>query len=153
MHQPMRLAGVATCLSILATSNALGGTVQDRLDHNRKAVLEFYELVINKKDFAAAEKYIGPRYIQHNPSAADGKEGLKKFVDYLRTSLPQYHSDIKRSIAEGDYVVLHVYNKPAPESRGQAVVDIFRLKNGKVVEHWDVVQPIPDKPANDNTMF
>jgi predicted SnoaL-like aldol condensation-catalyzing enzyme len=153
MHQPMRLAGMATFLFILATSTVLGGTAQERLDRNRKAVLEFYDLAINKKNFAAAEKYMGPRYIQHNPTAADGKGGLKQFVEYLRTSLPLYHSDIRRSIAEGDYVVLHVYNKPSPESHGQAVVDIFRLQNGKIVEHWDVIQPIPDKAANDNTMF
>lgn len=153
MNQSTRLSGVTAALLLLTTSAVLGETAQERLDANTKLVLEFYELAIKQKDFAAAEKYMGPYYIQHNPSAVDGKEGLKTFIQYLREKLPGYRSEIKRHFADGNYVILHVHNKPTPQSQGQAVVDIFRLENGKIVEHWDVVQPIPENPANENTMF
>ena len=80
-------------------------------------------------------------------------EGLKAFLAFLREKFPDYHSDIKRVFADGDYVILHVHNIPTPGSRGNAIIDIFRLENGKVVEHWDVRQEIPEQAANSNTMF
>lgn len=153
LSQRSRLSGMATVVMFMTTAVVLAETSQDRLEANKKTVLEFYELAINQKDFAAAEKYIGPQYIQHNPSAADGREGLKQFIQYLRENQPEYRSEIKRHFAEGDFVILHVHNKPTPASVGSAIVDIFRLENGKVVEHWDVIQPIPEIPANHNTMF
>jgi predicted SnoaL-like aldol condensation-catalyzing enzyme len=124
-----------------------------QMEENKKAVVEFYELAINQKNFDAAAKFLGPRYTQHNPRAADGPEGLKAFLAFLREKFPDYHSDIKRAFADGDYVILHVHNIPTPGSRGNAIVDIFKLENGKVVEHWDVRQEIPEQSANSNTMF
>ncbi len=126
------------------------GTVQEE---NKKAVVDFYEKAINQKDFEAASKYLGPRYIQHNQHAADGAEGLKNFLSFLREKYPKSHSEIKRVFADGDYVILHVHAIREPGTRGMAVVDIFRLENGKVVEHWDVHEDIIDKPANANGMF
>jgi predicted SnoaL-like aldol condensation-catalyzing enzyme len=124
-----------------------------QMEANKKTVLEFYDLAINKKDFDAASKFIGPRYVQHNPRAADGPEGLKAFLAFLREKFPDYHSEIKRVFADGDYVIVHVHNVPTPGSRGAAIIDIFKLENGKVVEHWDVRQEIPEQSANSNTMF
>jgi predicted SnoaL-like aldol condensation-catalyzing enzyme len=126
---------------------------QKQMEENKKVVLQFYEAAINQKDFEAASKFLGPRYIQHNPRAADGAEGLKAFLTFLREKFPDYHSEIKRAFADGDYVILHVHNVPTPGSRGNAIIDIFRLENGKVVEHWDVRQEIPEQAANSNTMF
>ena len=120
---------------------------------NKKIVVDFYNLALNQKDFDAAAKYFGPRYIQHNPSAPDGIEGFKRLVTFLKEKFPNSHSEIKRVIAEGDLVVLHVHSVREPGQRGRAIVDMFRLENGKIVEHWDVIQDIPEKPANDNTMF
>jgi predicted SnoaL-like aldol condensation-catalyzing enzyme len=120
---------------------------------NKKIVKEFYDLAINKKDFQAASKYLGPRYIQHNQRAADGAEGLKNFIQFLRTKFPDAHSEIKRIFADGDYVILHVHAVREPGTRGVAIVDIFRLQDGKVVEHWDVHEDILEKPANQNGMF
>jgi predicted SnoaL-like aldol condensation-catalyzing enzyme len=120
---------------------------------NKKIVVDFYDKALNQKDFDAAAKYFGPRYIQHNPSAADGIEGLKRLVTFLKEKFPNSRSEIKRVIAEGDIVVLHVHSVREPGQRGRAIVDIFRLENGKIVEHWDVIQDIPEKSANDNTMF
>lgn len=139
--------------AVIAFSPAAYAADQAQMEQNKKAVVEFYDLAINQKNFDAAAKFLGPRYIQHNPRAADGPEGLKAFLAFLREKMPDYHSDIKRVFADGDYVILHVHNIPTPGSRGNAIVDIFKLENGKVVEHWDVRQEIPEKAANDNTMF
>jgi len=122
-------------------------------EQNKKTALEFYDAAINQKNFEAAAKFLGPRYTQHNPNAADGPEGLKAFLAFLREKLPDYHSDIRRVFADGDYVILHVHNVPTPGARGFAIVDIFKLEDGKIVEHWDVKQEIPEKAANSNTMF
>jgi predicted SnoaL-like aldol condensation-catalyzing enzyme len=120
---------------------------------NKKTVVDFYEKAINQKDFAAASKHLGPRYIQHNPTAPDGAEGLKGFIAFLKSKFPDSKSEIKRVFAEGDYVILHVHSVREPGTRGRAIVDIFRLENGKIVEHWDVAQDVPEKAANSNGMF
>jgi predicted SnoaL-like aldol condensation-catalyzing enzyme len=138
---------------IAAFSPAAFAADAKQMEENKKAVVEFYDLAINQKNFEAAAKFLGPRYVQHNPRAADGPEGLKAFLAFLRDKFPDYHSDIKRVFAEGDYVILHVHNVPTPGSRGNAIIDIFKLENGKVVEHWDVRQEIPEQAANSNTMF
>jgi len=123
------------------------------LEANKKAVVEFYEAGLNKKDFEAAAKYFGPKYIQHNPGAQDGIEGFKAFLAFLRDKFPNSHSEIKRVFAEGDFVILHVHAVREPGTRGRAIVDIFRLENGKIVEHWDVAQDIPEKMPHNNGMF
>ena len=123
------------------------------IEANKKIVVDFYEQALNQKDFDAAAKYFGPRYIQHNPLVPNGPDGLKRLVALLKEKFPNAHSEIKRVIAKGDYVVLHVHAVRAPGERGRAIVDIFKLENGKIVEHWDVIQDVPEKAANDNTMF
>jgi predicted SnoaL-like aldol condensation-catalyzing enzyme len=123
------------------------------LEANKKVVLEFYEAGLNKKDFDAASKYLGPKYIQHNPGAPDGIEGFKTFVNFLKERFPQSHSEIRRVFADGDHVILHVHAVREPGTRGRAIVDIFRLENGKIVEHWDVAQDIPEKMPHNNGMF
>ncbi len=136
--------------SMLLPPAVLAGTTQEE---NKKAVVDFYDKAINQKDFAAASKYLGPRYIQHNQHAADGAEGLKSFLLFLKEKYPNSHSEIKKVFADGDYVILHVHAIREPGTRGIAIVDIFRMENGKVVEHWDVHEDIIDKPANANGMF
>ena len=120
---------------------------------NKKNVVAFYNLALNDKNFEAASKYLGPRYIQHNPTAPDGAEGLKGFIEFLRAKFPESRSEVKRAFADGDYVILHVHSVREPGTRGRAIVEIFRLENGKVVEHWDVIQDVPEKAANANGMF
>lgn len=122
-------------------------------DRNKETVIAFYNAAINDKDFEAASVYLGDKYIQHNPLAADGPEGLKAFLDFAKDNLSEFKVDIRQAFADGDYVILHVYAKRGPEDRGSAVMDIFRLEDGKVVEHWDVIQPIPETSRNENTMF
>ena len=143
------LAGV-TLMLVAAAAHAADSQQQEQ---NKRTVVEFYGKAINDKDFEAASKYLGSRYTQHNPNAADGPEGLKAFLAFLREKFPNSHSEIKRAFADGDYVILHVHAVREPGARGSAIVDIFKLENGKIVEHWDVVQPIPEKSANTNGMF
>jgi predicted SnoaL-like aldol condensation-catalyzing enzyme len=123
------------------------------LEANKKIVVDFYEKGLNQKDYDAAAKYFGPRYTQHNPGGVDGPQGFKNLVAFLKEKFPNSHSEIKRVIAEGDLVVLHVHSVRSPGERGRAIVDIFKVENGKIVEHWDVIQDVPEKSANDNTMF
>ena len=144
----MKRLALAVALLIAAAPPALADA-----EANKQAVLEFYDKALNQKDFEAASKYFGLRYIQHNPGAPDGIEGFKAFIALRKEKFPNAKSEIKRVFADGDYVILHVHSMREPGERGVAVVDIFRLENGKIVEHWDVVQPIPEKTANNNGMF
>ena len=144
----MRAAFLAVSLLLFA-----GPVLAADPETNKKIVIDFYDKALNQKDFEAAAKYFGPHYIQHNPSAPDGIEGLKGLVTFLKEKFPNSRSEIKRAWAEGDYVILHVHSVREPGQRGRAIVDIFRLENGKIVEHWDVIQDIPEKAANNNGMF
>jgi predicted SnoaL-like aldol condensation-catalyzing enzyme len=119
---------------------------------NKEIVKKFYDLIINKKDFEAARPYIGPRYKQHNPLVKDYPEGLREFIEFLKKNYPEARSEIKRVIAEDDYVVLHVHSIRSPKIQ-RAIIEIFRLENGKIDEHWDVIQEIPETSANPNGMF
>lgn len=145
-----RLAVLVTAL-LLTLSSVHAATPQE--EANRKLVLEFYERVLNQKDADAATQYIGATYKQHNPLVPDGVAALQGYVRGLKERSPQSRSIVKRSFVEGDHVILHVHAIRSPEERGVAIVDIFRLENGRIVEHWDVIQPVPEKAANANTMF
>lgn len=121
---------------------------------NKETVVAFYEMTFQEhKPAEAAQRYIGDQYIQHNPHLPDGVEPFVGFFEGFFEKNPQARNEIKRVIAEDDLVVLHVHSKVTPDDRGRAVVDIFRLEDGKIVEHWDVAQPVPESSANDNTLF
>ncbi|MAZ14850.1 nuclear transport factor 2 family protein [Oricola sp.] len=149
------IASLCLLAAISFTSSAAFADDMAKLEANKKTVAEFYDAVLNKKDYELALTYIGEAgYTQHNPGAKDGVEGMKGFIGFLKSKYPDNHSEIKRIFAEGDYVITHVHAVREPGTRGNAIVDIFRLDDkGKVVEHWDAVQPIPEEAMNDNTMF
>jgi predicted SnoaL-like aldol condensation-catalyzing enzyme len=140
-------------MAVLAMAGAAQAQETAKEKANKAAVLAFYDAALTRLDYSAASKYLGGQYKQHNPTAADGAEGLKGFIAFLKTTYPMTHSDVTMSFADGDYVILRVHAVRTPGTAGNAIVDIFRLENGKVVEHWDSVQPVPDKAANTNTMF
>jgi len=124
------------------------------IQKNKETVRGFYEQAFtDHQPVEAAAKYIGSKYIQHNPQASNGPEAFIQFVTAWSGQFPKLSVEIKRMVAEGDLVVTHGVLKTSPEDRGTAAADIFRIENGKIVEHWDVLQPMPETAANDNTMF
>ena len=135
------------------SSDYIAGSQDARVEANKKTVLAFYEAGINKKDFVAASRFIGERYVQHNPLIANGLEGFKAFLGYLRETFPNLRGEIKRVFADGDYVILHTHGVRVPGERGSAIIDIFRLEDCRIVEHWDVIQPIPETGVNQNGIF
>jgi predicted SnoaL-like aldol condensation-catalyzing enzyme len=148
------LIGLAAPEALAQTVDSKSTVSTQQMQTNKKNVVEFYNAALNEKDFEKASKYLGATYIQHNPVAADGPEGLKGFIAFLKDKFPNNKSDIKRVFADGNYVIVHVHAVRTPGDRGNAIIDIFRLDDsGKVVEHWDAVQPIPEKAANNNGMF
>jgi len=126
---------------------------QDQSDAKR-VVLDFFDLAfVKRQPGQAAERYLGAGYTQHNPTAPDGAAAFSGLIAGLFAQAPEASFHLKRVIAEDDLVVLHYNLKFLPDDPGQAVVDIFRVQNGQIVEHWDVMQPVPAESANSNGMF
>jgi len=142
--------GASGCASVAARQSQTAKS-------NTQVVLAFEAMVFNKHQVQEGfDKYVGPTYKQHNPLVPDGKDGAVKALSYmLGTLFPNARTIVKRTVAEGDLVAVHVLweQKPGETRGGEAIIDIYRLQSGKIVEHWDVVQAVPEKSANENTMF
>ena len=156
MKRPLLFAALLFVVSLSGCATTTAAECDDAAKEarNKEIVVAFYDAAINDKDFEKASQYLGDVYIQHNPMAADGPEGLKAFLDFAKANLSTFKVEFKRVLADGDFVMVHVHAKSGPDDRGSAVMDIFRLtEDGKVVEHWDVLQVVPDEMAHDNGMF
>ncbi|MCJ2875978.1 nuclear transport factor 2 family protein [Rhizobium pusense] len=146
----LALAPALTAVPVLAET---AGRDFAREEANRKLVIEFYDTVFNKHEVEKGAAVIVDSYKQHNPMVPDGK---KPFVDYFTGHFkenPQSKARIVRSAADGDLVYLHIHSTEKDGDRGRAIVDIFRVTDGNITEHWDVIQPVPETAANNNTMF
>ncbi|MGR3793704.1 nuclear transport factor 2 family protein [Vannielia sp. SX4] len=123
-------------------------------EEKKRVVRGFLETVFNEhKVDEAMDAYVGKTYTQHNPGVADGVEAFRENFKETFAKNPESYFDIKRMFCEGDHVTVHAHWTQNKDDRGSAVMDIFRLENGRIVEHWDVIQPIPEHIAHDNTMF
>ncbi|MDH2997020.1 hypothetical protein A1D22_04885 [Pasteurellaceae bacterium LFhippo2] len=142
---------ILTATALLSAVSAFASSPEQ----NKANALAFYDLAFNQhKVQEATDKYIGKEYLQHNPTVADGgKAFVDAFVPFLKAH-PKSSAEVKRVMADGDLVMLHVHSKMDENDRGEAVVDIFRFdENGKIVEHWDVIQAVPEKTESGRGMF
>jgi predicted SnoaL-like aldol condensation-catalyzing enzyme len=120
---------------------------------NLALVLDMFAHVLNPMDSGAVDRFILPAYIQHNQMAEPGREGLKKFLDMIRAATPQAVHDVKRAFVDGDHVTVHYHVRRTPDDKGWAVIDIFRIENGLIAEHWDVMQDVVEGGPNPASPF
>lgn len=120
---------------------------------NRAIVEDFARLFYGERDVKGAfEKYVVPDYIQHNPGVPDGREAAIALLQPMFSDRTRSF-EVRKILVDGDLAAIHIFARPNPEARGAAVADFYRLKDGKIVEHWDIIQPIPEKSANPHPMF
>ncbi|WP_432197509.1 nuclear transport factor 2 family protein [Streptomyces sp. bgisy027] len=122
-------------------------------DHSKRLVMAYFDRLLVKRDLSAIDRYVGREYHEHDPGMADGVTGLKAGLGAYFQQFPQLQVMPKRSVAEGDLVGVHSHCVDVPGERGRAVLDLFRVRGGRIVEHWVTKQEVPETSANDNTMF
>jgi predicted SnoaL-like aldol condensation-catalyzing enzyme len=145
-----------TLLSLLIVSLAMTAAKSSadcRLTPKEVVTRFMTRFYVDKKVREAFETWVDPGYVQHNPMAATGRDAAVNFLEPFFAQHPDIHYSIARVIADGNLVAVHSHGKFGPDDRGIAVVDILRVEGCKVMEHWDVVQPVPEKSANSNGMF
>jgi predicted SnoaL-like aldol condensation-catalyzing enzyme len=120
---------------------------------NLDVTLAMYRDVLIAMNPDAVDRYISPDYIQHSSLAEPTIAALKQFLAKVHAESPDAQQSIKRAFVDGDHVIVHVHVERWPGDPGLAVIDIFRLEGGMIVEHWDVIQDVPAKPINPNGMF
>ena len=147
----------AAVLAALSICVATAAPPQTPITRNPRGLLALglLDTVFNQRKVQEGfDKYVGDTYRQHNPYAADGKQAAIDFLGKFMASGAEYKYDFKHVYVDGRLVVVHSHVTRGKDDRGSAVIDIFRFdRHNKIVEHWDVVQPVPEKSANDNTMF
>ena len=120
---------------------------------NLDLVLAMFAQVLNPMDSSAVDRFIAPGYIQHNQGVEPGRDALKAFLDMIREQTPEAVHDVKRAFVDGDHVTVHYHVRRWPDDLGWAVIDIFRIEDGQIVEHWDVMQDVIEGGPNPNGPF
>ncbi|MFG2798596.1 nuclear transport factor 2 family protein [Streptomyces pseudovenezuelae] len=124
-----------------------------RLGYQKAVAITVVKRVFERGDTAVVDRFVRPDYIQHNPTAADGSAGLKGLATSIHQQFPEARYNVKRAVSEGDLVLLHSNVVLVPGTKGASVIDIFRFQGGRIAEHWDVIQNVPDTTASGNDMF
>lgn len=120
---------------------------------NLDLVLAMFAQVLNPMDSSAVDRFISPDYVQHSQLAEPGREALKRFLDMIRAQTPEAVHDVKRAFVDGDHVIVHYHVRRWPGDKGWAVIDIFRVEDGLIAEHWDVLQDVAEGGPNPNSPF
>ena len=120
---------------------------------NKAIAIAFYDAALNEKDWSKAKQYLGPRYTQHSIYMQDGAAGLEGLVDRLKSQFPDNRGEIKQAFVDGDMVALHLHVTRYAGHPGWSVIELMRVENAKVVEHWDIFEPVPERAANSRGMF
>lgn len=115
---------------------------------NTPLVREYLDVLWNQGRTELGERYVAEELIQHNPNLPDGRKPLLEYIEGARKQMPEMRFDIKRTAAEGDLVFVHSLFVPSPGQRGIAVIDVFRVEDGLIVEHWDLNEPVPETTAS-----
>ena len=149
MKRALSVAALAACALALVSAR----TPETLTTRNRAVVTDFARLFYTEgKVRAAFERYVAADYIQHNPGILDGREAAIAMLE-PKVSAPGASFDVKRILVDGDMAMIHLRGRPSPDNPGGAVADIYRLKDGKIVEHWDVLQPIQTQTVNPHPYF
>ncbi|HTJ50060.1 MAG TPA: ester cyclase [Cyclobacteriaceae bacterium] len=149
-HLKLMMALVLFAMGFVANAQTKRNLKQE--EANKKMVTTFYQGLFGDKDYSVIDKYIVQDYIQHNPSLADGTEALKNAVQVWLKDVPKGKVDFQHIAADGDLVFLHVKTYGAT-GKTTAIVEIFKVKDNRIVEHWDVIQEVPEQSANNHPMF
>ncbi|MBS62063.1 nuclear transport factor 2 family protein [Salinisphaera sp.] len=144
---------LAALLARPAQAHEHAGDAKDLQSANRALVVDFYNRFFNDHEVREAASVVADDYRQHNPQVPDGKAPFVDYFEQFFKDHPDSKARIVRTAANDDLVWLHVHSTTDADDRGEAVVDIFRVEDGQIVEHWDVIQAVPGEAANDNTMF
>ncbi|WP_245300891.1 nuclear transport factor 2 family protein [Vibrio echinoideorum] len=123
---------------------------QSHEELNKSIVVSFYSDVLLNRNSDAIDKYIGDKYIQHNPNLPDGKKALKDFINNVPSTTP---GEIVRVLSDGNLVALHVKRFSPGGDKNRVIVDIFKVENSMIIEHWDVIQAIPEYSINGHSMY
>ncbi len=127
--------------------------MQNSLERNKRHAIAFYSMAYEGNPRKAVEIYVGAHYIQHNPDVEDGKQGFIDYFERMQAEYPDKSIEFVRAVAEGNLVALHTH-QTWPQNEEYITMDFFRFdENGKIVEHWDAIQKIPEKAKNDNLMY
>lgn len=139
--------------SLAMAATLIGASPASETERNRAIVADFARLFYAEKDVRKAfMAHVAPDYIQHNPGIADGRDAAIAALA-AKFANPKASFSVKRILVDGDHAVIHLHARSDPAAAGAAVADLYRLRGGRIVEHWDVIQPVPEKSANPHPMF